>query len=64
MHKHIKQWRKVCGIVVVNIVKCSEFELSGVIVVPQGQLSSVGDQLAHSTATVGTLPTVLCNWLY
>ena len=64
MHKHIKQWRKCCGIVVVNIVKCSEFKLSGVIVVSQGRLSSAGDQLTHSTATVGILPAILCNWFY
>ena len=54
MCKYIKQWHNVCGCVVVKIKKCSVFELSVVVIAPQGRRSSADDQLARSTATVGS----------
>ena len=60
MRKYIKQWRKGCNIVVVNIDKCSDSEVSVVVIVPRGRLSSADDQLARCPATVRSLLTVLC----
>ena len=34
MRKYIKQWSKGCNIVVVNIDKCSDSEVSVVVIVP------------------------------
>ena len=54
MFKYIKQWLNIRGCVLVKLKKCSVFELSVVVIVPQGRRSSADDQLARSTATVGS----------